>query len=195
APPGSAAGPGKVGACPRCRGDVAERFKYFACSACDFKLWKRVAGKRISAALAAVLLGRGRTRRLPGFRSKGGKRFAAALVLDGGEVRLELGAARPRPARTARPRPSPPEGALCPACGRGGIVTGEGAGGCARWRDGCRLVVPFEAEGRPITAAQLRALLVHGVTKRTRRGRLRLDLAADPPALRVEPAPAGVGAS
>src|SRR5262249_3148373 len=49
APPGSAAGPGKVGACPRCRGDVAERFKYFACSACDFKLWKRVAGKRISA--------------------------------------------------------------------------------------------------------------------------------------------------
>jgi DNA topoisomerase-3 len=81
-----------IGVCPRCGGAVSEKFKFFECAGKDFKLWKRIAGKAISPALAALLLRTRRTRKLPGFRSKAGKRFSAALVLEeGGEVKLDFG--------------------------------------------------------------------------------------------------------
>ena len=112
------AGPGQavaeVGECPRCGAVVAERFKFFACARCPFKVWKRIAGKTVSPALAAVLLRGRRTRRLPGFRSKAGKRFSAALILDeAGAVRLSFddpvspaGSSRARTRRSPRgPRP------------------------------------------------------------------------------------------
>ncbi len=182
-----------VGRCPRCGQAVVEKFKTYDCAACDFKLWKKIAGKTISRALAGVLLRTRRTQTLPGFRSKQGKRFKAALVLDEtGEARLDFGAGPtprpPRPPPARKPAPPPPPDARCPKCKHGGIVAGRAAWGCSRWREGCRLVVPFEAAGRPVTAAQLKALLGGGATRRTKAGRLRLDLEADPPVLRVEPA-------
>ena len=52
----------------------------------------RVAGRAINAALAGVLLERRRSQVLRGFRSKAGKSFAAALVLDdSGELRFDFG--------------------------------------------------------------------------------------------------------
>jgi DNA topoisomerase-3 len=88
----AAAPPPPVGKCPCCAAAVVEKFKFFACASCSFKLWKRIAGKRISAPLAGVLLRSRRTRLLPGFRSKAGKRFSAALILDPtGAVRLSFG--------------------------------------------------------------------------------------------------------
>jgi DNA topoisomerase-3 len=188
-----------VGRCPRCRGDVVEKYKFFACAGCDFKLWKRIAGKAVSAALAAVLLGARRTRTLPGFRSKAGKRFAAALVLaDDGQVRLDFDAAPARPpaagapAKAAAPTPTPAPstgtaiGLICPRCRTGQLVLGRRAWGCARWAEGCRLVVPFEVAGRRVTPAQLKGLVEKGVTRKGKHGRLRLDLAAEPPQVRVE---------
>jgi len=182
--PAAAAAPAEpIGACPCCRGAVVEKFKYFACGACDFKLWKRIAGKAISPALAGLLLRARRTRILPGFRSKAGKRFAAALILDEtGAARLDFGT--PPAPRPVVSRPSP--GTACPKCRVGEIIPGNRAWGCSRWRDGCRLVVPFEAGGKRITPVQLDWLLKRGATRRTKQGRLRLDLAADPPVLVVE---------
>ena len=173
-----------VGKCPRCGGEVREKFKFFACGGCDFKLWKRVAGKTVSPALAGLLLRARRTRPLRGFRSKAGKRFAAALVLDEtGAVKLDFGE------KTTAARAAPaPIGMACPRCKVGQLITGRLAWGCSRWNEGCRLVVPFEANGRRVTTVQLRALVEKGVTRKTVRGRLRLDLEADPPVVRVEPA-------
>ena len=88
---GSAAVP--VGRCPRCSAGVVERQREFACSAgCGFAMQSRVAGRAIGASLAAVLLDRRRSQPLSGFRSKAGKTFAAALVLeDDGALRFDFG--------------------------------------------------------------------------------------------------------
>jgi DNA topoisomerase-3 len=85
---------------------------------------------------------------------------------------------------------------LCPKCKQGAIIRGKRAWGCERWREGCTLVIPFEREGKALTAAQLRDLLSRGQTRPSTwlhegapaRGRLRLDLDASPPALRFESA-------
>jgi DNA topoisomerase-3 len=83
----------RVGRCPRCGGDVVERVRDYACAVgarpCGFSLPKLIARRAISPALASVLLGQKRTQVLRGFKSKQGRSFAAALVLDeGGEVRF-----------------------------------------------------------------------------------------------------------
>ncbi|MCM8541102.1 MAG: DNA topoisomerase, partial [Lentisphaeraceae bacterium] len=63
-----------IGSCPLCRGNVMEQYKSFSCEDCDFVLWKKIAGRKTSTALAQVLLSRGRSQELKGFRSKAGKR-------------------------------------------------------------------------------------------------------------------------
>ncbi len=77
-------------------------------------------------------------------------------------------------------------GLPCPRCRAGELLRGRRAWGCSRWADGCRLVVPFEVAGRKVSPAQLRGLVEKGVTRKGKHGRLRLDLAADPPAVVVD---------
>lgn len=84
--PGSPSG-APLGECPKCGSPVVETKKSFGCSAwkekgCKFAIWKTTAGKRISEAQAKQLLTRGRTGELKGFKSKAGRQFSAALVLD-----------------------------------------------------------------------------------------------------------------
>jgi len=79
-----------VGSCPICTGSVLEQYKSYSCSSCDFVLWKTIAGKKVSPALAGVILSRKRTLKLPGFRSKRGKRFSATIVLKDGKTELEF---------------------------------------------------------------------------------------------------------
>jgi DNA topoisomerase-3 len=75
-----------LGACPKCGSPVMETKKSYGCSAwksgCKFAIWKTVSGKRISGAQAKQLLTKGRTGQLKGFKSKAGKPYSAALVLD-----------------------------------------------------------------------------------------------------------------
>ena len=93
-------GGGKVseplGGCPKCGSPVVETKKSYGCSAwksgCKFAIWKTVSGKLISAVQAKQLLTKGRTGQLKGFKSKAGKPYSAALVLDREhKVRLEFG--------------------------------------------------------------------------------------------------------
>jgi len=85
-----------LGTCPKCGAPVVETKKAYSCSAwkksgCDFAIWKQISGKRLSESQAKQLLTRGRTGQLKGFRSKAGKPYSAALVLDGErKVRLEF---------------------------------------------------------------------------------------------------------
>jgi DNA topoisomerase III len=86
-----------LGTCPKCGSPVVETKKAYGCSAwktsgCDFVIWKQVSGKRLSETQAKQLLTRGRTSQLKGFKSKAGKPYTAALVLDGDQrVRLDFG--------------------------------------------------------------------------------------------------------
>ncbi|MFK7929712.1 MAG: DNA topoisomerase 3 [Myxococcota bacterium] len=79
-----------VGACPRCGGAVQERVPVFACSGCDFVIFKTMSGRAISRRMAGTLLKTGQTEAVKGFRSKRtGKAFSAALKIgEDGSVGL-----------------------------------------------------------------------------------------------------------
>jgi DNA topoisomerase-3 len=80
-----------IGRCPQCGGGVVARARDYPCTSCDFAMPNRVAGRMIAPALAGVLLGRGRSQVLRGFRSKKGRSFAAALRLEaGGKLAFEF---------------------------------------------------------------------------------------------------------
>ena len=71
-----------------------EQLKSYSCTrwrdGCKFTIWKKIAGKTISAATAKALLGQGKTRLLKGFKSRAGKRFEARLKLDGTDVKFDF---------------------------------------------------------------------------------------------------------
>ena len=86
-----------LGGCPKCGSPVVETRKAYSCSAwkasgCDFAIWKQVSGKSLSEAQARQLLTKRRTGQLKGFKSRAGKPYAAALMLDEEHrVRLDFG--------------------------------------------------------------------------------------------------------
>ncbi len=79
-----------IGSCPLCRGNVLEKYKGFSCDSCDFIIWNKIAGRKTSKALVQVLLSKGKSQVLKGFRSKAGKKFSAALVLKNGKVEFDF---------------------------------------------------------------------------------------------------------
>ena len=68
--------------CPRCKGEVHERYRNFQCVNCDFSLPKILAGRLLSADETEKLIGDGQVGPLQGFRSRQGRPFAAVLKLS-----------------------------------------------------------------------------------------------------------------
>ncbi len=68
-----------------------DSFKSYKCPSCELTVWKEIAGKKIVLGAVRDLVGKGRTKLMPGFfSSKSKKLFDAALVLDGKEVKFEF---------------------------------------------------------------------------------------------------------
>jgi len=72
--------------CPKCKvGQIIDGSKAYGCSewrkGCDFKVWKEICKKKVSATQVKKLLTTGSTQQLKGFVSKQGKKFNASLVL------------------------------------------------------------------------------------------------------------------
>ncbi len=68
--------------CPRCGGQIRENYKKFQCAACDYSLWKIVAGRQFEPAEIDTLLTEKQIGPLTGFRNKMGRTFAAAIKLN-----------------------------------------------------------------------------------------------------------------
>ncbi|WP_153111167.1 DNA topoisomerase III [Propionivibrio limicola] len=68
--------------CPKCGGKVKETYKKFQCQACDFALWKIVAGRQYEAAEIEQLLSERKIGPLTGFRNKMGRPFNAIIKLN-----------------------------------------------------------------------------------------------------------------
>ncbi|WP_186408114.1 DNA topoisomerase III [Candidatus Accumulibacter aalborgensis] len=68
--------------CPKCGGLIKETYKKFQCQACEFGLWKIVAGRQFEAAEIEDLLTRRRVGPLSGFRNKMGRPFNAIIQLN-----------------------------------------------------------------------------------------------------------------
>ncbi|MEW5953364.1 MAG: DNA topoisomerase III [Bacillota bacterium] len=84
-----------LGKCPLCGRDIVEYPKSYSCSGyregCKMTIWKKIAGKKITAKQAQTLLLKGKTAVLKGFKSNAGKEFQAALALgQDGKVNFEF---------------------------------------------------------------------------------------------------------
>jgi DNA topoisomerase III len=78
--------------CPKCGGEVHERYKKFQCLACDFAFWKIMGGRQIEPSEAETLLSERSVGPLEGFRSRIGRPFSAKLKLnDANEVEFDFG--------------------------------------------------------------------------------------------------------
>jgi len=51
---------------------------------------------------------------------------------------------------------------VCPVCKQGPIIVGKRGWGCSRWREGCKFVVWFEADGKQRGESDLRAIVNDG---------------------------------
>ena len=78
--------------CPKCGGEVHEKYKRFQCLVCDFGFWKIMGGRQIEPAEADTLLSTREVGPLDGFRSRIGRPFSAKLKLtDANEVEFDFG--------------------------------------------------------------------------------------------------------
>jgi DNA topoisomerase-3 len=75
--------------CPKCGGIVAENYRRFACTQCDFSLPKHPGSRTFEYTEIEQLLTEGNIGPLTGFRSKMGRPFAAALRITP-EFKLEF---------------------------------------------------------------------------------------------------------
>jgi DNA topoisomerase-3 len=107
--------------CPKCGGEVHEKYKAYQCVRCDFALWKIISGRMFEIEEVEALIHDRQAGPLQGFRSRMGKPFAAVLKMNaeyrvefdfGGEKKQEDGSAPAEVDFTGKE----PLGA-CPKCG------------------------------------------------------------------------------
>lgn len=84
-----------IGNCPLCGKEIFENSKVFSCfgykEGCKFAIWKSIAGKTITKAIAKDLLSKGETKKIDGFKSKAGKSFSSKLILkEDGTIGFEF---------------------------------------------------------------------------------------------------------
>ncbi len=84
-----------IGQCPKCGAPMQESPKAFGCSAwkggCDFKVWKKISGHKMTVGQVKELVTKGITKSLK-FQSKTGKDFEAQLKLVDGKVEFAFAA-------------------------------------------------------------------------------------------------------
>src|SRR5262249_25066191 len=68
--------------CPKCGGEVHERYKAFQCNKCDFSVWKIISGRLFEGREIEQLIQDRQIGPLQGFRSRAGKPFAAVVKLN-----------------------------------------------------------------------------------------------------------------
>ncbi len=171
--------PDPVGRCPACGQWVKEGRKAYNCEAkdCDLVIWKTIAGKKISPAMAGHLLKYGQSGPYKGFYSKKKKRFSASLVLkeDEGQWQVRFDFAKKsgkKPAKKTGEKANAPllSGNLdlkCPLCG-GPLIEGQKGVGCAHWRPGdggCRFVIWKVVWGKALTEKNMETLVAGKTTR------------------------------
>jgi DNA topoisomerase III len=75
--------------CPKCGGEVHERYKQFQCVKCDFAMWKILCSRMFEIEEVEKLITDKQIGPLQGFRSKMGRPFAAVLKMNG-EFKVEF---------------------------------------------------------------------------------------------------------
>ena len=114
--------------CPKCGGEVHEQYSRFQCAACDFFLWKNLAGRQLEAAEVEELLAKRKIGPVSGFHSHKGKLFSATLLLNAEhKIEFDFGQAGANAviATTEDGQPKEPLG-RCPVCAANVVEAGSG---------------------------------------------------------------------
>ena len=141
-------------ACPRCgEGFMLKGKKYWGCSrykeGCKTLIPFEYLNKKLTDRQIETLLKKGKTSLIKGFELNGEKVNGKLSLDDNYQLRLEKDEA--------------PEW-ICPACKHGIVVKGKNAWGCNRYREGCRLLIPFVFMGKKLTDKQAETLIIKGKT-------------------------------
>jgi DNA topoisomerase-3 len=127
----------------------------WGCSAfrngCDFRLSFEFAGKKLSDTNVKMLCRKRRSGEVKIVDSEG-KTIAGNVILDR-EFKLSF-------------EPKISEELHCPKCKKGLIMKGKSAWGCAEFRNGCQLRVPFVFMGKELTDSQMEQLIQKGKTNK-----------------------------
>jgi len=148
---------GALGDCPKCGSSIVETKMAFSCAGwkltgCDFKIWKTIASKPLTAAQAKTLLKDKKTKVIKGFKSKEGKKFDAALTLaeDGRVVFVFDNEAK--------------SVGVCPKCG-GQVLERSKVFGCENWKTApCDFAIFKDIAGHSLSTESAKELLEKGKT-------------------------------
>ena len=142
--------------CPKCKkGVVINGKQAWGCTAyrdgCDFRLPFEFAGKKLSDTNIKAVCRKGRSGEIK-TTDTDGNAITGNLILNGDfKLSFEL---------------KIPEELRCPRCRKGLIVKGKSAWGCAEFRNGCQLRVPFVFMGKELTDSQMEQLVLKGKTNK-----------------------------
>jgi DNA topoisomerase-3 len=105
--------------CPKCGGEIHEKYKQFQCEKCDFAMWKTLCGRMFEIEEIEKLISEKQIGPLQGFRSKQGFPFAAVLRMNAEhKIEFDFGNA-PKDGEAAAPVDFTGKEPLgkCPKCG------------------------------------------------------------------------------
>jgi len=107
-------------ACPKCGGEVHEKYKHYQCIKCDFQVWKTLCGRMFEPEEVETLITTKQVGPLQGFMSKKGFPFAALLKMNvEHKVEFDFGNDQNKEGDAAAPMDFTGKEPLgkCPACG------------------------------------------------------------------------------
>jgi len=124
--------PGDFGAlqtpCPKCGGEIHEQYNRFKCTACEFFLWKNLAGRQFELSEMDTLLSTRKVGPLAEFHSHKGRLFSAIIKLnDDYKIEFDFGGASENDIIATGPdnKPKEPLG-KCPVCTANVVEAGSG---------------------------------------------------------------------
>ena len=139
--------------CPKCNGKMIDKGNLIACenstqeSRC-LTIFKTISSKKITDKQVEVLVTKGETDLIDGFKSKTGNAFSAKLILKDGKVEFAF------------------ENITCPFCG-GNVIENAKAFGCSNWREkNCKFSVWKVMMGKKMTKKIVNELIENKKTKK-----------------------------
>jgi DNA topoisomerase-3 len=105
-------------ACPKCGGEIHERYRQYQCVKCDFAFWKTLCSRMFEPEEVERLIAEKQIGPLQGFRSKQGFPFAAVLKMNA-EHKVEFDFGNAKEGESAEPVDFTGKEPLgkCPKCG------------------------------------------------------------------------------
>ena len=142
--------------CPKCKkGEVVRGNTVWGCTAyrdgCDFRIPFDFAGKKLSDTAIKALCQKGKSGEIKSVDAEGKSIVGNVLLNCDFSLAFEQKA---------------PIELFCPRCKKGLIIKGKLAWGCAEFRNGCQLRVPFVFMGKPLSEVNLEQLILKGKTNK-----------------------------